>query len=213
MTNWTKRKACCINNRCFCAAYRFMAPLGLWVSLMPIVLAVIEGIAGETSGVTFALYNYLEREAGSGATGVALTVLMDAAFMAASSIVSKRGSAAPWQRRKMTGLLETHVACWPCATPGCFQRMKAAIFAKSISWLPVQRALQLFYYYAVAIHHNGRVLDCHRRITADPSAFWLPRDTQVSERYMKTCCYNAKQFLGLEGETRRVQITQLRGKQ
>ncbi|KAL8453612.1 hypothetical protein Emed_000747 [Eimeria media] len=130
-----------------CAAYRFMAPLGLWVVFLPIVLALVEGAGGETLGVTFALSSYLEREAGSKGLGIALTVLMDIAFMAVSSV--------------------------------------------------------LFYYYAVAIHQHGRVLDCHRRVTADPSAFKLPSDNQVSAKYMQSCCYRAKQFLGLEGETRR----------
>lgn len=144
----------CFIGRLPSAAYRFLAPLGFWVVLLPVVLAAIEGIGGEYAGVTFALYSYLKRENDSGAIGAGLTVLMDIAYMAISFI--------------------------------------------------------LFYYYAVAIHHNGRVLDCHRRVTADHSAFRLPSDTQVSDRYMKGCCYKAKQFLGLEGETRRVQVTELR---
>ncbi|CDI75400.1 hypothetical protein, conserved [Eimeria praecox] len=152
---------CCMAHLAHCfvgrlpnAAYRFMAPLGVWVLLLPIILAIIEALGRESSGMTFALHNYLEREFASGATGVALTVLMDIACMAMSSVV--------------------------------------------------------FYYYAVAIHHNGRVLDCHRRLTSDSATFRFPNDTEVSERYMKACCYTAKQFVGLDGETRRVQVTQLR---
>ncbi|KAL8435340.1 hypothetical protein Efla_006970 [Eimeria flavescens] len=136
------------------AAYRFMAPLGIWVFLLPIVLAIIEAIGAETLGLTFTLPGAFERETGSKGIGIALTILMDIGFMAISSV--------------------------------------------------------LFYYYAVVIHHNGRVLDFHRRVTADPSAFSFPGDTQVSEHYLKACCYKAKQFLGLEGEIRRVQITELR---
>ena len=71
------------------AAYRFLAPFGVWVLLLPVVMATIEGIGGESAGVTFALYKNLERRSGSGLTGIALTVLMDMAFMAISSVVSK----------------------------------------------------------------------------------------------------------------------------
>lgn len=64
-----------------------MAPLGVWVTVLPVLLAIIEAIGGEWSGVTFALYNYVEREFASGATGFGLTLLMDIAFMALSSVV------------------------------------------------------------------------------------------------------------------------------
>lgn len=64
-----------------------MAPLGVWVLLLPIILAIIEVFGRESSGMTFALHNYLEREFASGATGIALTVLMDVTFMAISSVV------------------------------------------------------------------------------------------------------------------------------
>lgn len=66
-----------------------MAPLGIWVLILPALLALIEACGSEYSGMTFALYNCLEREFASGATGVALTVLMDLAFMALSSVVRK----------------------------------------------------------------------------------------------------------------------------
>ena len=67
-----------------------MAPLGLWVLLLPAILAILEGIGGESAGITFALYNYLERETASGAAGVVLTILMDIALMAVSSVVGER---------------------------------------------------------------------------------------------------------------------------
>ncbi|CDJ36100.1 uncharacterized protein EMH_0007490 [Eimeria mitis] len=85
---------CCMAHLAHCfvgrlpnAAYRFMAPLGVSVLLLPIILAIIEAVGSESSGMTFALHNYLEREFASGVTGVALTVLMDIAFMAMSSVV------------------------------------------------------------------------------------------------------------------------------
>lgn len=69
-----------------------MAPLGLWVTLMPVLLAFIEWDEKESAGTTFSLYNHLSRETGSGAIGAGLTVLMDIAFMALSFVVKLRGT-------------------------------------------------------------------------------------------------------------------------
>ncbi|PFH37773.1 hypothetical protein BESB_001150 [Besnoitia besnoiti] len=68
-------------------------------------------------------------------------------------------------------------------------------------------ALLTFYYYVTQIHRHGRVRDTHRRLTADEPDFFVPLDREVSTRYLKWVCHNAKQFRGAEGETRTIQVT------
>ncbi|OEH76387.1 ojoplano variant related protein [Cyclospora cayetanensis] len=103
-------------------AYRFMAPLGVWISLLPVLLALIEGFGGESAGVTFALHNCFKRETGFGALGVALTVIMDISFVAISSMkqqvacpataMTQRSNAYPWKHvwNQPEDLVTTYVA-------------------------------------------------------------------------------------------------------
>ncbi|KAL8269232.1 hypothetical protein Esti_006841 [Eimeria stiedai] len=64
-----------------------------------------------------------------------------------------------------------------------------------------------YYKYALYVHLHGQVMDIHRRLTGDNSLFILPRDFEVSSRYLHWCCMSAHEYRGPQGQLRSVTTT------
>jgi predicted outer membrane lipoprotein len=60
------------------------------------------------------------------------------------------------------------------------------------------------YNYLVYIHMNGRILDTYNRINSLESAFMVPYDAEVGEKYLKWVIKKAHKYRTVEGETRKV---------
>lgn len=60
------------------------------------------------------------------------------------------------------------------------------------------------YNYLVYVHMNGRILDTYNRINSLESAFMVPYDAEVGERYLKWVVKKAHKYKTVEGETRKV---------
>lgn len=70
------------------SVYQFLSPLGAATALSPVLMATIEGLRGEQSGISFMLFNYYLRDVNNGTLGVILTLIVDLAFVGLSTLVS-----------------------------------------------------------------------------------------------------------------------------
>lgn len=65
----------------------------------------------------------------------------------------------------------------------------------------------IFYEYLVHVHQNGRLLDLWRRINAPTEEFFIPNDFEVSQEELGFICHSIRQWRGLDGSTRHLQVS------
>mmetsp|Transcript_12982 Transcript_12982/g.37619 ORF Transcript_12982/g.37619 Transcript_12982/m.37619 type:complete len:233 (-) Transcript_12982:836-1534(-) len=54
---------------------------------------------------------------------------------------------------------------------------------------------------------NGRLLDVYNRITGELAAFFIPFDAEISERQLRWICLKSRQWQGITGEARKINVT------
>ena len=59
-------------------------------------------------------------------------------------------------------------------------------------------------FYLIYIHMNARILDTYNRINSLESAFFVPLDQEVGERYLRWVVKKAHSYKTIEGDTRKV---------
>ena len=69
------------------AVYQFCSALGAATALNPVLMAVIEGLSSNLSGISFVLSNYYIRDVNNGTLGVMIALLIDLAFIGCSMLV------------------------------------------------------------------------------------------------------------------------------
>jgi len=62
------------------------------------------------------------------------------------------------------------------------------------------------YLYIIHVHMNGRLIDNYSRITGPDNIFFIPYDTEVSEKYLKWVIFKARQYKSLAEEKKKVAI-------
>ena len=70
--------------------------------------------------------------------------------------------------------------------------------------------ISLFFYYSylLYVHMNSRLLDMYIRLTAPEAHFFLPSDSEVSMRYLDWVIFKARDYHGLNGDQRKVNISE-----
>ncbi|CDI81162.1 hypothetical protein EAH_00003950 [Eimeria acervulina] len=66
--------------------YQFCSALGAATALNPVLMAVIEGLSSNLSGISFVLSNYYIRDVNNGTLGVMIALLIDLAFIGCSML-------------------------------------------------------------------------------------------------------------------------------
>ena len=69
-------------------------------------------------------------------------------------------------------------------------------------------ALFVVYLYLLYCHLDGRLLDVYVRLTAPESHFYLPRDSEVSARYLDWVLYKARNYYASNGDKRRIFLSE-----
>ena len=67
-------------------------------------------------------------------------------------------------------------------------------------------AMFLLYIYLLYIHLGGRMLDVYTRLTASETKFFVPMDSEVSEKYLEWVCAKAHQFSNAQGHSRKIVV-------
>jgi hypothetical protein len=68
--------------------------------------------------------------------------------------------------------------------------------------------LLCMYIYILYIHLNGRLIDVYTRITGPDSIFFVPYDSEVSEKYLKWVCFKAHNYKSLDNETKKIAMAE-----
>ena len=55
---------------------------------------------------------------------------------------------------------------------------------------------------------NGRLIDNYTRITGPDNIFFIPYDSEVSEKYLKWVCYKAHNYESLQEEKKKVAVSE-----
>ena len=53
---------------------------------------------------------------------------------------------------------------------------------------------------------NGRLIDVYTRITGPDNIFFIPYDSEVSEKYLKWVCYKAHNYESLQEEKKKIAV-------
>lgn len=67
--------------------YQFLSALGAATALSPALMALIEGLKGESLGISLMLSNYYIRDVHNATLGVIISLLIDLAFIGLGTIV------------------------------------------------------------------------------------------------------------------------------
>jgi len=69
-------------------------------------------------------------------------------------------------------------------------------------------SLFFFYTYLLYVHMNSRLLDMYIRLTSPEPHFFLPSDSEISVRYLDWVIFKARAYRALNGDTRKVNISE-----
>uniref|UniRef100_A0A0G4HE00 Uncharacterized protein n=1 Tax=Chromera velia CCMP2878 TaxID=1169474 RepID=A0A0G4HE00_9ALVE len=64
-----------------------------------------------------------------------------------------------------------------------------------------------YYTYLLNLHLNGRIRDVYNRLVGEVGNFFVPFDSEVSERQLRFVCMKAKEWQGITGEVRKIEVT------